>query len=262
MPAIEMAHAVASYQAILFTLQRLDDAAARGPSLLPGWTRAHVVAHLARNAESHVRLLEAAMRGELVPQYPGGAEGRAHEIELAARSPAAELVDDFRRAGEELFGVWERMPVQLWDVPTAVATGSRAARATVWARWRELEVHHVDLDLGFTPQDWPRAFVEAALPRVVTGLPERRRDGAGVQSASWLLDGENPSGSWTVVVRSSRTEVRPVGSDDAHDLTVRGPAWALLFWLLGRATLNQLRDLTVVGDAGLAAALPVLHPYP
>jgi hypothetical protein len=30
---------------------RLTDADARGPSLLPGWTRGHVLTHLARNAD-------------------------------------------------------------------------------------------------------------------------------------------------------------------------------------------------------------------
>ncbi|MET0910545.1 MAG: maleylpyruvate isomerase N-terminal domain-containing protein, partial [Ilumatobacteraceae bacterium] len=42
------------------------------PSLLPGWTRGHVLTHIARNADSFVRLLEAAGRGEVVTQYAGG----------------------------------------------------------------------------------------------------------------------------------------------------------------------------------------------
>jgi maleylpyruvate isomerase len=44
-------------------------------------------------------------------------------------------------------------------------------------RWREVEVHHVDLDLGYGPADWPDAYVEEELARTVAGLDggDRRR---------------------------------------------------------------------------------------
>jgi len=260
-PAVEMAHAVASYQAMMFTLRKFDDTAARGPSLLPSWSRAHVVGHLARNADSHCRLLEAAVRGEIVPQYPGGDEGRAHEIELTSRQNAADLIDDFRRSSETLFGVWERMPDDLWDASTQKGEEPRSARDRVWARWRELEIHHADLDLGFSASDWPRGFVQTALPRFVAGLPKRRTGDAGRRPASWLLECAHDSGAWTVVVGSEATEVHVADESVNHDFAVRGPGWALLFWLLGRATLGDT-DLIVTGDVEDAGALPLLHPYP
>ena len=54
------------------------------PSLLPGWTRGHVLTHIARNADSFVRVLEAARRGEVVTQYEGGVDGRNADIEAGA----------------------------------------------------------------------------------------------------------------------------------------------------------------------------------
>ena len=54
------------------------------PSLLPGWTRGHVLTHIARNADSFVRVLEAARQGEVVTQYEGGVAGRNAAIEAGA----------------------------------------------------------------------------------------------------------------------------------------------------------------------------------
>lgn len=261
-PVIEMAHAVASYQAVMETLRALDDDAAAGPSLLPRWTRAHVVAHLARHADGHRRMLEGVLRGEVVQQYPGGAEGRAHEIQLAAAQRAQGLVDDLRRSSEALFGVWERLSDDLWDQPTAMLGGTRPARATVWARWRELEVHHVDLALAFRAEQWPRAFLQMALPRVVGGLPERRRDGDS--PAAWLVHATDGMGAWLIADDGATAAVSDAA--DAADggtapVRVAGPAWALLFWMLGRGGLDGL-PVTVEGEAALAASLPGRFPYP
>ena len=52
--------------------RRPSDAWAREPSLLPGWTRGHVLTHLARNADSQRHVLEAAVRGAPAERYPGG----------------------------------------------------------------------------------------------------------------------------------------------------------------------------------------------
>jgi maleylpyruvate isomerase len=38
---------------------------------------------------------------------------------------------------------------------------------------RELELHHVDLDAGYRPQDWPPDFVAEQLKRVTVSLGER-----------------------------------------------------------------------------------------
>src|SRR5689334_3719900 len=81
------------------------------PSLLPGWTRAHVVAHLAGNARSHIRMLQGTVDGVINDQYDGGAEARAAQIEDLAMQPK-EAVADLHRSAEELDELWDRAR---WD---------------------------------------------------------------------------------------------------------------------------------------------------
>lgn len=261
-PVIEMAHAVACYQALMETLRRFDDAVAHGPSLLSGWTRAHVVAHLARHADGHRRMLEGVARGEIARQYPGGAEGREAEIKLAATQPADRLLDDLRRTSEALFAIWEALAPELWDEPTeSLMAGRRPARELVRARWWELEFHHVDLAMGFGPQQWPRAFVSTALPRIVAGIPIRRSQDLEVPATRWLLVTEDGSGSWLVEESGSAVTVSPADAGHAADASVTGPSWATLVWLMGRLPLDEV-PLVVVGDAEVAAALPGRYAYP
>src|SRR5690349_6033119 len=79
-------------------IEGLQDDDLRQPSGLPGWSVGHVLAHLARNADSVVRRLDGAARDEVVDQYPGGAAGRAAEIDAGAGRAAAELVADVRQS--------------------------------------------------------------------------------------------------------------------------------------------------------------------
>ncbi len=39
--------------------------------------------------------------------------------------------------------------------------------------WRDVVVHHVDLDLGYRPSDWPANFVEGELAKRLRALPDR-----------------------------------------------------------------------------------------
>src|SRR5829696_3975021 len=94
--ARDIAGATAAHQRVLATLEGLTDDQARSPSLLPNWSIGHVLTHLARNADSFVRLLSAAERGGIVEQYEGGAAGRAAAIEAGAGRPGDALVEDLR----------------------------------------------------------------------------------------------------------------------------------------------------------------------
>ena len=49
---------------------------------------------------------------------------------------------------------------------------------------RDVEVHHVDLDLGYRPSDWPAKFVEGELAKRLRALPDRA-DHADL--LAWLL---------------------------------------------------------------------------
>ena len=40
-------------------------------------------------------------------------------------------------------------------------------------RWRETEIHHIDLDAGYAHGHWPTEFVDLLLPRVLPTLATR-----------------------------------------------------------------------------------------
>lgn len=180
----------AAHARLLVTLSTVTDGTARQPSRLPGWTVGHVLTHLARNADSHTRRIGGALRGEVMDQYPGGWEGRAAEIEAGAGRPAAALVADVRASAEALEDAWSSMPDEAWDRHGRAVSGKLVSMdALLFSRWREVEIHHVDLGVGFGYQDWSDAFVAYELPRALATVPDRLGDRlARRRLCAWLLE--------------------------------------------------------------------------
>src|SRR5271154_2891143 len=87
-------------------IEGLTDGDARRATSLPGWSVGHVLTHLARNGDSHVRRVEAAGRGEVADQYEGGAAGREDESERGSRRSAVELIEDVRTSALALDHAW------------------------------------------------------------------------------------------------------------------------------------------------------------
>jgi maleylpyruvate isomerase len=139
-------------------LGRIADEDARGPSLLPGWSRAHVVAHLWGNAEGFAGAVEGTATGGVGVMYPGGTEGRARDIQGRALLPLDVVAEGARHAHARLIDAWADMPDEGWERPIEMVTGLVPVSATVMARWREIVVHHVDLDVGFGPADLPADY--------------------------------------------------------------------------------------------------------
>jgi len=152
----------------------LDDVAIGRSSDLPGWTVGHVLTHVARNADSHVRRADGATRGEVVEQYPGGYPGREDEIERGARRRAHAVIADVRESAERLRRRWRALPDQAWSATTRDVGGrERPLRELPARRWQELEVHVVDLGAGVGYRDWPDAFVAVWLPLLRASLAAR-----------------------------------------------------------------------------------------
>jgi maleylpyruvate isomerase len=144
------------------------------PSLLPGWTVGHVLTHLARNAEAMHRRVIAATRSELIEQYPGGASGRASAIEAGSTRPAAVIKRDVVEWSSALDDLFASLAPEHWlRSVRAVAGGEHPVSELPFRRWREVEVHMVDLGVGITPDDWPQDLVDRALTRLLVGLPAR-----------------------------------------------------------------------------------------
>ena len=177
-PVADLAQCRASHERLQHSVHLLDDAAMRRSSRLPGWSVGHVVTHLARNADSVVRRLNAVLEGRTVEQYEGGAAGRAAEIDAGAGRSAAQLYDDLVRADQAVDELFARVPDEAWGRPFATANAKvelqqRPASFLPFTRWREVETHHVDLGIGYEPADWPDALVERWLPGLLDELPGR-----------------------------------------------------------------------------------------
>ena len=142
-------------------LGRLTEGDASAPSRLPGWSRAHVVAHLWGNAEGFAAAVEGTATGGVGVMYPGGVDGRARDIDGRALLPLGVIADGARHAHSRLVDAWADMPSDAWDRPIEMITGLVPASATVMARWREIAVHHIDLDVGFGPADLSADYVDA-----------------------------------------------------------------------------------------------------
>ncbi len=182
-PAKWVEGCLAAQQALDADLEGLDDAGARRPSLLPGWSIGHVLTHIARNADSVVWRLEGAALGELRDQYPGGLEQRHDEIEAGATRSADELRADVRTTSAAVARVMAELPEGAWDAASRTARGVvEPSRDAVFSRWREVVVHHGDL--GLAPVPLPAALVEAWLARELPRLGERA-DPAGL--LAWVI---------------------------------------------------------------------------
>jgi maleylpyruvate isomerase len=173
-PSADIDEVHAAHRRLHQTVLGIDDEVVARPSGLPSWSVGHVLTHLARNADSVVRRLEAAQRGERVEQYPGGAAGRADGIERGANRPAAAIIDDVVTADDRLEHTMATVPTPVWEEQVATGSGKLVvASHLAFARWCEVEIHHVDLHLGYDVDDWSDAFVARMLPRMLSKLPGR-----------------------------------------------------------------------------------------
>jgi maleylpyruvate isomerase len=169
------------------TLDQLGDDVG-GPSLLPGWTVGHVLTHLARNADSHVWVLEAARHGRAVEQYPGGGTQRAKDIDAGATRAADTIIEDVRRSTRDLDDAWAAMTAADWEGHGLSDGRPWSCAAMPASRWREIEVHHVDLGRRYTAADWPDEFVARELPLALAALSHRLTDpGSRRHLLSWIL---------------------------------------------------------------------------
>ncbi|MGH9247192.1 MAG: maleylpyruvate isomerase N-terminal domain-containing protein [Acidimicrobiales bacterium] len=211
----EIAGCAAAHQRLLATLDGLTDDAARRPSELPDWSVGHVLTHVARNADSFVRVVEAAADGRVVDRYVDGVSGRNADIETGARRPAVELVDDVRSTIWRLEQTWATAPTAAWAGTSREISGREIPITDApFLRWREVEVHHADLGLGFTFDDWSDAYVDAELTEQLAKLPAR---------------------------------LVAVGPDPTEELRARLGDRRLLAWLLGRWSDPDLPELTSWG---------------
>ncbi|MCL8010735.1 maleylpyruvate isomerase family mycothiol-dependent enzyme [Streptomyces sp. AS02] len=211
---------------LLTAAAKLDNAAVAEPSRLPGWSRGHVLAHIARNADALVNVLEGR------PMYVSGT-ARDADIEADAPRPLDVQLTDVRESAAR-FQDTGAAPAD-WSRTVRLRNGVTDAAARVpFRRWVEVELHHVDLGIGYELEDLPAEFVE----REIDFLAQRFTGHPDVPPTR-LTDGTR---AWSTGREAGAAEV-----------TVRGSGPDLLGWLAGR---RDGAGLTV--ERGSLPSLPPL----
>jgi len=197
------------------------DAAFIKPSLCAGWTRGHVVSHLARNADALGNLVTWATTGIPTPMYAGQDARDADIAAGATREPAAQLRDLIESA-DRFEAAARRLRPEHDPVPLEGRAGLKLAGGDlVFLRLREVGMHHVDLACGFGFADLPPeltlVFLDAAIARIAT-----RPD------APCLRLRTDEGDEWTI---GGAPEPDSAADSASAPTSVRGSRSGLLAWL-------------------------------
>lgn len=214
---------------LMRSLSTLGQAQTTEASLCEGWTRGHVLTHLARNAEALGNLVTWATTGERTPAY-ASIEARNAAIEDGTHRDVAAIVADVEQSGasfrEHARSLLDVPPEDLTDVRTGATNLLIPGGDVPWHRVREVVTHHLDLDLDHGVHDIDTDVLRRLLTDTVRALASRD------DVPALTLQEVDPGGSgmtWST-------------GDDGP--TVRGTAGAFYLWLMR----GIARDLRVDGD--------------
>lgn len=222
-PAVEVAMRLIRQGTTYFLskVDRLRDGEFDEASLLPGWSRRHVVAHVGYNARGICRLLDWARTGIATPAYQSAA-ARAREIEKGATLDAATLRELCEDSAARLERAWCDLPREAWSALITVQGRSVPASTTLWRRTREVWLHAVDLNNGAAFTDFPTELIDNLLADALNTWRRRQRAN-GVPNF--------------VLVADDRETVESVGDANSTDrITLCGTASALTSWATGRGS--------------------------
>jgi maleylpyruvate isomerase len=174
-PGVTRGWMTAGQDAVEAAITGLDDVAVAQPSMLPDWTRGHVLSHLARNAEALSNLVTWARTGVETPMY-ASPEARDADIDAGAGIGADALRADVHATAAAFASAFDALtPEQLTFRVVTRGGLSRPVSDIVWMRVREVWLHLVDLGTGATMADVP-ADVCAALADDVLRTFRKRED--------------------------------------------------------------------------------------
>ncbi len=221
-----LAHVHDATQTLVQTVDGLTDSQWSEPSLLPGWTRAHVVAHLALNAEALAAAVDSLRTDRVLPMYPSNEIRDADIAELGGGR-----IEPLRERFFASCSVWQEAmeevdPDRLGTLVDRVPGGpSFPASEVVDMRWREVEIHHADLGAGYTQADWTAAFADYLLA-----------------VAAWDRGADHDL--------LLRTPVGDAAVGAGTGPVINGSVADLAWWLVGRGAAG-----------GLSGDLPTLGPW-
>lgn len=228
---IDLSGLEASGTAVIRTVDALGAEELAAPSLLPGWTRGHVVAHIALNGVALAGVMQAVLREEPVAMYESN-EKRDADIDDLAAAGQAEVFDQLLASTTLFNEAALAMDEDAWHGSFCRTPGDEQVpvASVLTMRRRELEVHHADLGAVYGRHDWPVDFVVEMLDAVV---------GDHLESGSFSVHATDLERSWAV------------GGSGGQTVSGLGPD--LGWWLTGR---GDGEGLTCDGDA-----LPRLAPW-
>ncbi|WP_425860902.1 maleylpyruvate isomerase family mycothiol-dependent enzyme [Arthrobacter sp. TWP1-1] len=201
-------------------LNELTDEQLDGASLLPGWSRRHIAAHIGYNARAIARLIEWAATGVETPMY-SSPTARNQEIDFGATLSPIALRNLTDHAAVHLSVEWRDLPHENWSNLVKTAQGRTVpASETVWMRTREVWLHAVDLNNGATVSDIPAPILERLLTDI-TGAWKTRGTDTGL-----IIDIED-------------TDTRYGDTDNPNAVVVSGPLTAITAWAAGRGTITN-----------------------
>ena len=177
----------------------------QAPSLLPGWSRAHVLSHLARGADAMRNLLAGARAGRDRPAY-ASPQARDADIDTGAAAGARELVDDLVGSAMALRTVARQLPDIAWRYRVQMPDSPRFPASQLLARrLAEVELHHCDLGIGYGHDQWSAVFATMELDeplrsqrtqRLSYVQPESVRDRSMARKMAPYRAGQPLPGSW------------------------------------------------------------------
>jgi len=200
-------------------LAALDDDEFGEPTLLKGWTRRHLIAHVSNNAVALGNLIDWAATGIETPMYTSP-EQRERDIEVGAMLSPAALRNLFDDTVVRLDEKWQALPDAAWDAKVRTAQGrSVPAAETLWMRNREMWIHAVDLANGARFDAFPEVIASSLLDDVVA-VWRTRNVGAGM---AYRIDDRSP------------VTVLP---ETATVTTITGSLAAVAGWATGRGAIG------------------------
>lgn len=221
-------------QRLLGATIELSDADWQQPSNLPGWTRAHIAAHLSLGAKSLINLIDALLAGKessdpvspvlQMLQLERASEVSALQLQVALDTTAGELREVFNK---KLTSVYD----SVCKLPSGLAVPSWALPLL---RLHEVIIHHVDLNVGFEIDQLDNRCASILLNWIcflIADSPEFP-----------LLDIQADSG-YTALIGANQTAG---GSSDAEPQIIYGPDCQIYGWLTGRVKAPANESMAAV----------------
>ena len=215
-----VAAVAASTDQLASRVAELDDAEVRVPCALPGWSRGHLLTHLARNADGLRLAILSVRSGEAIPMYPSSAS-RDADIDAGASRPARIIIDDFALSAHALATDVRMMTSDQWRSSTQLSTvkgpSMVPAQSLLEMRLREVEIHHADLAVGYAFSSTAPATVHSLI-----GYAAQRLSSQGPHHLT--LNATDTGHTYTVLANTAT----------AHEHAAEAPASELLMYLTGR----------------------------